>query len=107
MFAEEDEIADSQLCYISMEERNAAANLLDGLGGGPVNEFSLRKDKVAFGFMTKENEHLEFFGEKKKLSDQQEIDNEYADFVVRWKMPKQKKQGFFTLFGVHLLKKKK
>ena len=107
MFAEDDEIDGSQLCYISMDERNAAANLLDGLGGGPVNEFSLRKDKVAFGFMTKESEHLEFFGGKKKISDQEELDNEYADFVVRWKMPKQNKHGFFTLFGVHLLKKKK
>ena len=74
-----------------MEEYNASQDLMDGLGGGPVNEFSLRKDKVAFGFMLKESEHLEFFGGKKKISDQQEIENEYADFVVRWKMPKQKK----------------
>ena len=91
IFAEDEEIEDSQLCYISMEEYNASQDLMEGLGGGPVNEFSLRKDKVAFGFMLKESEHLEFFGGKKKISDQQEIENEYADFVVRWKMPKQKK----------------
>ena len=72
-----------------------------------MNEFSLRKDKVAYGFMEKESEHLEFFGGKKKTDSEAAFEWEYIDLVVRWKMPKQKKQGFFTLFGVHILKKKK
>ena len=87
MFAD-DEIPNSQLCYISMEERNNAPDLLEGLGGGPVNEFSLRKDKVAFGFMEKESEHLEFYGIKKKSEELKEAASEYVDLVVRWKMPK-------------------
>ena len=103
MHESDDDIPNAQLCYI----REESGDLLDGLGGEPAaNELSLRKDKVAYGFMEKESEHLEFFGGKKK-PDLVEFENEFIDLVVRWKMPKQRKQGFFTLFGVHLLKKKK
>ena len=103
----DEHIVNSQLSYITLDERAAAHDLLDGLGGGPVNEFSLRKDKVAYAFMEEESKHLEYFGSKKKSEEAKENESEFVNLVVRWKMPKQKKQGFFVIFGVHLLKKKK
>ena len=98
-----DEVPDAQLCY---EDLVLDGDFLDGLGGGAVNQFSLRKDSVAFGQMIKESDHVEFFGGKKK---QETLghESEFADLIVRWKMPKLQKAGFFSLFGVHLLKKKK
>ena len=103
----DEQIVNSQLDYITVMERAGAHDLLDGLGGGPVNEFSLRKDKVAYAFMEEESKHLEFFGSKKKSEETKENENEFINLVVRWKMPRQKKQGFFVIFGVHMLKKKK
>lgn len=35
-----------------------------------------------------------------------ETERYQIDLAVRWRMPKAKKQGFVTLFGVQLLKEK-
>ena len=55
--------------------------------------------------MVKERKHVEFFGGKKKSSKMQGHEDDYIDLVVRWKMGPQK-HGFYSIFGVHIPKKK-